>query len=885
MNSLRSELLSKFFERHGILANQYDIYKNMVIDNLKEKFDVDIPDNLQYCLDNAKTYEAKVSNSKEEFEVPMMTPDGYFVIEGIKKVPLIQESKSRNSMFFTYGDDIMCETRFSGSRNSMRLVFSNDIYIRMLIDGNDMRMNINDLFYMWDNMVNTKLEDKCYILVFRYMKGKQRESEVMSIFADTGDSVDEELYNYFAKHVLGDSTIREALYTIIYILSKCVSIKLGSISATDRDHCGFKIFHSSGHIISNLINRAFRRKSGKLKKKMEIELYPVMNTGSIKIGNVTKGKLVVQLGLRSTLDIMSTIRRVVVPADDNSTSHKMRQIHITQRGFICPSETPEGKQVGLAKNLSLTCVISPKMDDIHHILTSFITHSPGKWVVYNGVVIGFSNSETYNKLLDLKKVYPYMSVNKNEDEILIRTWDGRLMRPLIRTNSRVFPWNSVEGASWDDLLHNGIIEYVDPLEVDLRKIAKTSYSGNADMFTHMEIHPCTMFGISASTIPFINHNHGARSIFASSMIKQAMQCPPDPRVDGKYLVYSQKPLIYTCTRDILDLPPNGINILVCIMSFTGYNQEDAIIIKKSFAERGGFSSIIIKRKRISQEHGNRSVITQEKTRRQINICDVSEAPDNIIWTIDGNDDKIVNKYSYQTIEDNEMLYTLKHRTLRMGDKLSSRHAQKGVVGLIINDVDMPFTEEGIMPDILINPHGVPSRMTMGQMLEGLLGRRCSVTGRFTDGTPFNKMDVPHEEKVILTDGTTGQTMESYGVIDVVYYMALTHQVIDKIYIRSVGPRNEFSHQPVPGRSKEGGLRFGEMELDLLIAHGASSAVKDIIRNSDIETFSMCKECKHFPVDGDECRMCNSKYVTEIEIPYAVKVLKDLMLINNINLHL
>ncbi|KAF8513041.1 hypothetical protein JB92DRAFT_2721984, partial [Gautieria morchelliformis] len=197
-----------------------------------------------------------------------------------------------------------------------------------------------------------------------------------------------------------------------------------------------------------------------------------------------------------------------------------------------------------------------------------------------------------------------------------------------------------------------------------------------------------------------------------------------------------------------------------------------------------------------------------------------------------------------------------------GDKLSSRHAQKGVVGLILDSIDMPFTEYGIILDIIINPHSVPSSMTMGQLIEGMLGRKCAIAGRFADGTPFSNIDISQEldNKVTLINGITGEVMESYGVIDIVYYMVLTHRVVDKIYIRSVGPRNEFSHQPVPRKAKDGGLRFGEMELDLLIAHGSASMTLNMIRNSDMTIFRMCRECKYFPIDGNKCRMCNNRYM-------------------------
>lgn len=870
MDKFRSLLLSKFFERHGTLANQHDIFHSMVVNCLKEDHEVELPnEDAEQSIIDGTNYDMKVSNGKDDFEIPMITKEGYFIIHGIKKVPLIQESKSRYSMFFTHTNNVItCETRFLESRNTMKLVYSNDIYIRVLMDKTSKKINIVDLFHIWNN--NMDLGISCQVMAYRYLRGKERECEVMSAINDIGDDIDMELYKYFEKNILGKSTVKEAFYTIIYILSKCASIKLGSMEATDRDHYGFKVFHTSGHIISSLMRRAFNKRNGSIRKRLDDELYSVMKTGSVEINNVRKSKMVIQVGTRSTLDVISSTRRVVVPADDNSMSHKMRQIHVSQRGFICPSETPEGKQVGLTKNLALTCLVSPRMDNIYDKIISFIIQEPGDWVIYNGLVVGFSKEDTYQNILLLKKEYPYMSLNIDSNgDIHVRTWEGRLMRPLIVTHGNVFAWNTIFGKSLDQLLEEGIIEYLDPLEIDLKKVAKLSYKGHPEAFTHMEIHPCTMFGVTASNIPYVNHDHGARSIFASAMLKQAMQCPPDLDSEGKYLIYAQNPIVYTQPKKILDLDPNGINALVSIMSFQGYNQEDAIIVKKSFAERGGFSSINVKVKRMDPGYGKRNIIFH--------------ADNNTIWCIDGNDEKIVKNYHYQKVSNDNVLSTVEYRTPIMGDKLSTRHAQKGVIGLIVPDVDMPFTEGGITPDIIINPHGVPSRMTMGQMIEGFLGRRCSIEGKFVDGTPFSNVHIDPDEKVMLTSGIDGNVIHEYGTVDIVYYVALTHQVSDKIYIRSTGPRNEFSHQPVAGRAKDGGLRFGEMEMDLLIAHGSSSSLANVLRNSDMETFRVCFNCRYFPIDGSVCRLCDSKDIREKEMPKSISILKDLMLINNMNL--
>jgi len=899
MDESRSNLLSQFFSKHGYLSNQDIIYEDLVLNDLSKRYDIEMPDKkeIDYLRDR-ENYDVHVRGDKEWFNIPMMNKEGYFIIQGVKKVPLIQESKSRHSMFFTReGEAIISETRLMGGRNTMKLVLSDEVYIKIISSaGKYKKIHIVNLFDMWDNMDGTSLHDKCASLAYAFMSNNKRKPEVLSIIADSileQNVISDDLYEYLRDNIMGNTSTIEVLYTILYMIHGCVSVLFGDIENTDRDHCGYKVYQSSGNIISNLIRRAFNKKTGQINKRIENELYSVMKTGTIQINNIMRSKMVVQVSERSTLDKISTVRRIVVPTDDNSTSHAMRQIHPTQIGFVCPCETPEGKQVGLIKNLASTCVLSPRMDDIYEEISPLVSRELGtRWIIYNGTVIGFYSNELYKKIKFLKIKNPYLSSNIDSiGNLHIRTWEGRLMRPLIKTNGKIFRWNIIENMKWDELLRSNIIEYVDPLEIDRRSICKQSYGGNPKMFTHMEIHPSTMFGMSASVLPFVNHNHGARSIFAASMVKQAMQCPPNLTLDGKYLVYGQKPLIYNriTGKDMLELNPNGINVLVSIMSYSGYNQEDAIIMKKSFAERQGFSSINNKIKRLDIGYGDKKVIVEDRKDDCIHLTNsCEEERERTIWVIDGNDDKIVNKYrSKELLGNNDVISTV-YRTLQVGDKLASRHAQKGVVGRLMRDEDMPFGDDGVVPDIIINPHGIPSRMTMGQLFEGILGNKCAVDGKFSDGTPFCNTEISdliESDSMEFISGINGEIMEEYASIDIVYYMALTHQVTDKIYVRSIGPRNEFSHQPVSGKAKEGGLRFGEMEMDLLIAYGASSLLNDISNNSDMTSFKVCRNCGDFPIHGKNCSLCESKQISVLDMPYSVKVLKDIMLCGNISIRI
>ncbi|KAG9320967.1 hypothetical protein KVV02_001827 [Mortierella alpina] len=335
--------------------------------------------------------------------------------------------------------------------------------------------------------------------------------------------------------------------------------------------------------------------------------------------------------------------------------------------------------------------------------------------------------------------------------------DTKLMS-MMRTD-----WRKIRKCkSWKELVKNKLVEYLDPSETNAieDEIADLGYGGDFTKFKYMEIHPCTLFGIPASLIPFANHNQSARNIFASSMMKQAMQLVAYPPLyhEGKYLVYGQRPLVDTMTADMLGLntSPNGINLVVCVLAYTGYNMEDAIIVNKTSVDNGLFQSLV---RNVYNRTTDGDVIYDEDE----------------MLLLEGDDDKRL------FVKDDE------YRELSIGDKIASRHAQKGVVGKIMNASDMPFTGDGIVPDIIFNPHGIPSRMTMGQLLEGVVGTQCTIDGSFFDGTSFNQdldidaiLDMEQRNSTTLYSGMSGEDMGEHH-LGTIYYMPLKHQSKDKVY--------------------------------------------------------------------------------------------------------
>tara|TARA_Y100000992_G_C21273865_1_gene498683 strand:- start:91 stop:3639 length:3549 start_codon:yes stop_codon:yes gene_type:complete len=503
---------------------------------------------------------------------------------------------------------------------------------------------------------------------------------------------------------------------------------------------------------------------------------------------------------------------------------------------------------------------------------------------------------------------------------------------------------------WDDLLLNtkineSVIEYIDAEEQNYLLIAmdeKQLLSEN-EKYTHCEIHPSTIFGILASCVPFPEHNQSPRNTYQCAMSKQSMGVYAtnyDIRMDktAYILNYPRRPLVDTRIMNIVKMNeiPSGATITVAIMTHTGYNQEDSILFNKGSIDRGLFQATIYhtekdEDKKIHGEEEKRCKPDPSKTRNMkiggnynkinsnglIPENTLLENRDIIIAKItpikeNKNDHTKLIKYEDQSriFKTNEDTYVdktflgrngdgynfakVKTRIVRkpvIGDKFSSRHGQKGTIGNIIPECDMPFTAEGIKPDIIINPHAIPSRMTIGQLKETLLGKLIMELGLFGDGTSFGNLHVNdisyYLQKAgfesngndILYDGITGNQLESHIFIGPAFYQRLKHMVNDKQHSRSIGPMVNLHRQPAEGRSRDGGLRFGEMERDCMISHGASRFTKGRLYDaSDKFQVFVCNMCGLICPYNSEykihiCNSCeNRSDFSFVKIPYACKLL-------------
>jgi len=665
-----------------------------------------------------------------------------------------------------------------------------------------------------------------------------------------------------------------------------------------------------------------------------------LSTGDFGIKNVNSNKVgVAQVLNRLTyVSSLSHLRRINTPVDKSGKLIAPRKLHNTTWGFLCVAETPEGGSVGVVKNISYMThlTIPSSSESLHQHVEPFISRMDNLTpkdmfvnikVFVNGAWLGNTSSpiELYNAFKDKKSkgiinIYTSVVFDIKNKEIRICNDAGRITRPVLRVkNNKVFITDKIinelnaENLTWDDLLTDtkiseAVIEYIDPEEQNFSMIAmkpadlvKKENTNFIYKFTHCEIHPSTIFGILASCIPFPEHNQSPRNTYQCAMGKQAMGMYVtnyQNRMDktAYVLTYPSRPLVDTRVMGMikLDQIPSGSAVIVAIMTYSGYNQEDSILVNKGSIDRGLFNATIYhtekdEDKKINGDEEIRCKPDPSKTKgmkfgnydkvnnkglvpentfienRDIIIAKVVPIKEN------RNDHTKLIKYEdhskiHRTTEesyidknfidrngDGYCIAKVRIRTSRkpvIGDKLSSRHGQKGTVGNIIPESDMPFTVNGMRPDIIINPHAIPSRMTIGQLKETLLGKVLVQLGLFGDGTSFGELAVDDIRKEllkvgyeahgneILYNGMTGEQIESHIFIGPAFYQRLKHMVNDKQHSRSIGPMVNLTRQPAEGRSRDGGLRFGEMERDcadedtpITLSNGLSVKIKSLDENN------------------------------------------------------
>lgn len=587
----------------------------------------------------------------------------------------------------------------------------------------------------------------------------------------------------------------------------------------------------------------------------------------------------------------------------------------------------------------------------------------GRWLGVSNDPIALYKDLKDKKYKGLIHIYTSITFDINEKVIYIYNDSGRLVRPVfkVRNNELLIGKNEIariqnKELSWNDLvlsnkIDESVIEYIDSEEQKFSMISmKNDKFVDKYNYTHCEIHPSTIFGVLASCIPFPEHNQSPRNTYQCAMGKQAIGVYVsnfNKRMDktAYILNYPMRPLVETRVMNMLKLNSmsSGNQVIVAIMTHGGFNQEDSILFNKAAVDRGLFHAVIYHTEKDEDKKINGDEEIRAKPNKAITkgikfgnydkLNDHGVIPENTLIedkdiimakmiTIKNNknDNNKMIKYedhskSYKTHEEcfvdknyinrNGDGYTFckvkvrAHRVPNIGDKFSSRHGQKGTIGQIINEQDMPFTKNGLRPDIIINPHAIPSRMTIAQLKETVLGKLLIELGLFGDGTSFGNLDVKtickelqnhnFESKgnEVLYDGKTGEQIETSIFIGPAFYQRLKHMVADKQHSRNIGPMVNLTRQPAEGRSRDGGLRFGEMERDATISHGASFFTKERIYDvSDKYSVHTCNKCGLIvPFNMEQkihvCKVCeNRSDFSYVKLPYSCKLLfQELMAMN------
>tara|TARA_B110000858_G_scaffold39087_1_gene44301 strand:+ start:953 stop:5107 length:4155 start_codon:yes stop_codon:yes gene_type:complete len=832
------------------------------------------------------------------------------------------------------------------------------------------------------------------------------------------------LNNNFLPNYKNDNLAKSKF--LAYSVRKLLLTHLGIIKKTDRDNYSYKRIDTPGTLLLDLYRELWSKYQRNISLKIDTEYkfnfekvnkdifniinlqnknmifdVSIMNSINKSFGGTfgtsisARQGIVQELNRLSMLGTLSHIRRLVNPLPAGSKSIGPRRLHNSQWGFVCPTESPDGGNVGVYNHLSIISTISFNIS-IDGIYNALLEHNllTLNEIVYkdiylyckvfiNGKWMGLHRDPEFLcrlfKLLKLNSIiniYTSISWNKNMNEMYIFTDSGRIVRPILRLKygkdgnkvndlidgnlELMKNWKScVHGymyklntniSVYDEIYHKDVLddikrdhgteyltflennaaplEYIDSMESEYAFIARDIYSIDHD-YTHCEIHSSLILSPLALQIPFPEHSQYPRNVFSCQQTKQAVgvySSAYNTRFDtaGNILNYPQKPIVTTRYNKYTDVDklPNGMNIVVAIASYTGFNQEDSIIVNRSSVERGMFNTMSFK-----SYEDDETINMSGDVDRFFNPTDLKNVfkkdTDNYDKLDDNGfvregeyvnfDDIIVSKTMTKTLVDGTEINSISGKKVKfmtsgkvdrvvvtknrdnlrkckirifkekipdVGDKYASRCGQKGMCGMLLEQHQMPFTKEGIVPDLMINPHAIPSRMTINQLLEVVLGKSSVISGRYGDATPFQNNNIDSYTNIlekcnfekhgneVMYSGITGEQLHTSIFIGPTYYQRLKIMVSDKMFSRGTGPLEMLTRQPAGGRGNQGGLRIGEMERDSILGHGVMGFLNEsMMERADKYNVQIDKYTGLISYDDNPITDKNI-----IQIPYTAKLL-------------
>ncbi|CAH0563356.1 unnamed protein product [Brassicogethes aeneus] len=638
-----------------------------------------------------------------------------------------------------------------------------------------------------------------------------------------------------------------------------------------------------------------------------------------------------------------------------------RQLLPDAWGFICPVHTPDGTPCGLLNHLALSCRVTEtpdtaRLDNIPLVLTElgmvplkfFSTLDLKNWYVVqlDGRVIGYVDIDYARKLVDGLRIFKIEGVKipstleivlvPKKDTVTqypglyLFTGPARMMRPLINLLAK-----EIE-----------LVGTFEQVYMDICVAPQEAYPG---VTTHMELSKTGFLSNLAMLIPMPDCNQSPRNMYQCQMGKQTMGSPChnwDLQAETKLyrLQTPGTPLFRPVHHDniALDDFAMGTNAIVAVISYTGYDMEDAMIINKSSDERGFAHGSIYKSEFVEVDHPH-SYFCRDPNKENLSefvdtdglpvigrkiqagdplYCFYSSDTSNYVTKKFGGKEecfvhsvRLCGDFGVKAPKTACITFRIQ-RNASVGDKFASRAGQKGICSQKWPAEDLPFTETGLVPDIVFNPHGFPSRMTIAMMIEIMAGKSAALHGLVHDATPFkfNEDDtaIDYFGRLLeaggynyygtetMYSGIDGREMKAEIFFGVVHYQRLRHMVSDKWQVRSTGPIDVLTRQPLKGRKRGGGVRFGEMERDSLISHGASFLLQDrLLHCSDRTTANICTACgsllgpitmvtrkdnkPHLSETKDSCSLCGTnENISEIQIPYIFKFFVTQMASCNIN---